>query len=696
MAVDRLMVRGKAVGQLDEQEARAELRWLADEIETHNAAYYQDDSPLVDDANYDRLQLRNREIEARFPDLKLASSPSQTVGAKPSGRFAKVRHAQPMLSLDNAFADEDVVDFVERVRRFLRLEADTPVPLAAEPKIDGLSLSLRYEQGALVLAATRGDGSEGEDVTANARTIADIPQQLAGAKVPDVVEVRGEVYLAKADFIALNARQAEAGDKLFANPRNAAAGALRQQDPAITATRPLRFFAYSWGEVSALPCATQVAMLEWLDQLGFTVNDRAKRCTDVAQALDFYRTIAADRSALDYDIDGVVYKVDALEWQARLGQVARAPRWAIAHKFPAEQAQTRLLDIEIQVGRTGALTPVARLEPVTVGGVVVSNATLHNADEISRKDLRIGDLVTVQRAGDVIPQVLGHVDDGQHEARPAFVFPATCPVCGSHAVREEGEVVVRCTGGLVCPAQQLERLSHFVGRAAFDIDGLGEKQLQRLVAEGLVKTPADIFRLAKDEQTMSGWKGWGEVSVRNLLAAIEERRTIALHRFIYALGIRHVGEVTAKDMARSFGSIAALQKALEDPDSAGATLIAIDGIGPKVAQAVEDFFAEPLNSKLIGDLLGELKVETVSAVTSESPVAGKTVVFTGTLEQMSRDEAKARAEALGARVSGSVSAKTDLLVAGPGAGSKLKKAQELGITTLDEAGWLHLIADIKA
>ncbi|MEX6723868.1 NAD-dependent DNA ligase LigA [Parapedomonas caeni] len=715
--MDRLLTRRKGVDALSEKEAKAELGWLAEEIADHNRRYYQEDAPSIPDAAYDGLVARHRAIEARFPQLVDLLSPAHQVGAAPVSKFRKVRHARPMLSLDNAFADQDVRDFLDRVRGFLKLDAAAPVVVTAEPKIDGLSLSLRYENGALTVAATRGDGSEGEDVTANVRTIGDIPQQLGGAGWPAVLEVRGEVYMAKADFAALNEAQAAAGDKTFANPRNAAAGSLRQLDPAITAKRPLSFFAYAWGEVSALPADSQWEMLAALKSYGFPVNARVRRCASLDDILAYYAETEADRAGLGYDIDGVVYKVDRLDWQDRLGQVARSPRWAIAHKFPAEKATTILRDIEIQVGRTGALTPVAKLEPVTVGGVVVTNATLHNEDEIARKDVRIGDTVIVQRAGDVIPQVLGVVPERRPaDARP-FAFPHLCPVCGSHAERETGEVIRRCTGGLICKAQRVERLRHFVSRTALDIEGLGEKHIEAFFADGIIDTPADIFRLKDRAADIETREGWGRQSVARLLAAIEARRAVPLDRFIFALGIRHVGEVTARDLAKAYGDFGALRAALEAlgaereatiarmrdsglaaPDiekKLAAELqarISVAQIGPVVAEALVDFFAEPHNSQVLDELLREVTVEPYVFETTQSEVTGKTLVFTGTLEQMTRDEAEARAERLGARIAKSVSAKTDLLIAGPGAGSKLKKAQSLGVAVIDEAAWLDIVA----
>jgi DNA ligase (NAD+) len=678
--------------RLTPEDAAREHARLVGEINEHNRHYYQEDAPVVSDAEYDALLRRLQDIEALFPELVTPASPTQQVGAPPTSGFAKVRHAVPMLSLANAFDDDDVTEFVARVRRFLNPPEDEPVVLVAEPKIDGLSVSLRYEHQAFVRGATRGDGTEGEDITANLRTIADVPDKLpAGA--PDTVEVRGEVYMPKSEFAALNARQEAAGDKVFANPRNAAAGSLRQLDPTITASRTLRMFAYAWGEISTEPVGTHWSFLENLKAWGFQVNPLIQRCDGVDTALAAYQMIGEARPTLDYDIDGVVYKVDRLDWQARLGFVSRAPRWAIAHKFPAEQAITVLRDIDIQVGRTGALTPVARLEPVTVGGVVVSNATLHNEDEIARKDVRVGDTVVVQRAGDVIPQIVEVVLDKRPKKAKPYAFPDHCPVCNSEAVRDEGEAVRRCTGGLICPAQAVERLKHFVSRDAFDIEGLGAKHIVAFWDDGLIKEPADIFGLTS--QMLADREGWGEQSAANLIAAIAEHRGIALDRFIYALGIRQVGQATARLLARSYLTLEAWRAAMaaaQDPDSdAYQELIAIDGIGAAVAADILSFLHEPHNQRVLDDLDAALEIEPFEQPASDSAIAGKTIVFTGTLEQMSRPEAKARAEALGAKVSGSVSKKTDLVVAGPGAGSKGRKAAELGIETIDEDAWLKLI-----
>jgi DNA ligase (NAD+) len=699
----------KPVDALGEAEARAELARLAKEIAEHDRRYHGEDAPVISDAEYDALRQRNAAIEARFPELARTDSPSTRVGAKPSGRFRKVRHTVPMLSLDNAFADEDVAEFMGRVRRFLGLPAEQDVALTAEPKIDGLSASLRYEFGELVLGATRGDGTEGEDVTQNIRTIGEIPQRLKG-RAPDVIEVRGEVYMTHADFAEMNAREAEKGGRVFANPRSSAAGSLRQLDPKITAARPLHFFAYAWGEISAYPADTQSGMLECFAAWGFRTNPLTERCATLDQVLEFHRRMEGKRASLGYDIDGVVYKVDDLALQRRLGFVSRAPRWAVAHKFAAEQATTVLEGIEIQVGRTGSLSPVARLRPVTVGGVVVANATLHNEDYIKGigndgrpirdgKDIRIGDTVTVQRAGDVIPQIV----DVNLSERPAgsqpYQFPIACPECGSDAVREHNpntgreDSIRRCTGGLICPAQAVERLRHFVGRDTFDIEGLGAKQVEAFYRDGLIRHPSDIFRLRPE--MLSGREGYGATSIGNLMRAIEERRQVDLNRFIHALGIRHVGETNAKLLARHFGSFEALRTiataAANSDEGAWAELTGVEGIGPVVGEAIVQFFREEHNQAELDRLLAKVTPRPMEAVAASSPVAGKTVVFTGALEKMTREEAKAMAERLGARVAGSVSAKTDLVVAGPGAGSKLKKAAELGIEVIDEDAWLDRV-----
>ncbi|MDP1630563.1 MAG: NAD-dependent DNA ligase LigA [Caulobacter sp.] len=773
------------VPELTESDAADELERLADELAAHDLRYHQQDAPTISDADYDALKRRNSAIEARFPQLIRDNSPSLRVGASRSEQFAPIAHGVPMLSLDNAFSDEEVEDFVARVRRFLRLPADEAVAFTAEPKIDGLSASIRYETGVLIRGATRGDGRTGEDITANLRTLRDIPERLAGAGWPDVIEIRGEVYAPLAEFEAFNAAAEAAGERTYANPRNFAAGSLRQIDSAVTAKRPLKFFAYAWGEVSAPFAETQAEALEKLAAWGFTTNDRSRRVENAAGLLGVYRDIAAARATLAYDIDGVVYKVDRLDWQQRLGFVSRSPRWAIAHKFPAEQATTVLEDIEIQVGRTGALTPVARLHPVTVGGVVVRNATLHNADEIARKDVRIGDTVTIQRAGDVIPQVLGPVDADRPDRGPAYDFPTICicplktPVVQDITAGGAVTVARRCTGELACPFQKLERLKHFVSRRAFDIEGLGEKQLQAFLDEGWLAEPADIFRLARDEEKLAALRerdGYGETSVANLIRNIDARRTIGMDRFLFGLGIRDIGETTASHLARAFDDFEMLEQAVlrasqqspsaayveltalpglgpkardqllslapalgEDPwpqaamsqkidhAAAGLTaparraladrfeswdafvstvreaadgapgedflaLSAIDGVGPVAAQSVADFFREPHNRRLVEALVAELDAVTpLAKPKADTAVAGKTVVFTGALEKMTRDEAKAQATALGAKVAGSVSKKTDLVVAGPGAGSKLKDAEKHGVEVLTEDEWLALI-----
>ncbi|MCU0830752.1 MAG: NAD-dependent DNA ligase LigA [Rhizobiaceae bacterium] len=702
-------LRGKPVDALYASEAAAELAALADEIAAHDKRYHRDDAPTISDAEYDALRIRNAAIEARFPDLVRADSPSRAVGAEVSEKFGKIRHAVPMLSLDNAFSEEDIADFITRIRRFLRLHDDTPVALTAEPKIDGLSLSLRYENGVLVHAATRGDGQEGEDVTANARTIADIPHRLAAPDLldppPPVFEVRGEVYMSHADFAALNARALADGTQTYANPRNAAAGSLRQLDAAITRERALKFYAYAWGEVSDMPAGTQTGMVEALKGFGFKTNDLMARFDSVEGLLSHYRMIEARRAALGYDIDGVVYKVDDLELQRRLGFVSRSPRWAVAHKFPAEKAVTVLEAIDIQVGRTGALTPVARLRPVTVGGVVVTNATLHNAEEIERLGVKIGDTVRVQRAGDVIPQILG-VEASPADA-VAFTFPHLCPCeLKTPVVREvtasgvEG-VVSRCSGEFACPYQRIEHLRHFVSRRAFDIEGLGEKQIEFFFNDPdlPVKSPADIFTLAaRDAASLKKLKdkdGFGALSVAKLFEAIEARRMIALDRMIYGLGIRHVGEATARVLARAYGSWgafhdAALKVAGGDVTARG-EMDALEDIGDAVLDAIARYFSEPHNLELVERLASALSIQDAERPAAESPVAGMTIVFTGALERMSRDEAKAMAERLGAKAAGSVSKKTDLVVAGPGAGSKLADARKFGVEVIDEAEWFRRI-----
>ncbi|NOD83460.1 NAD-dependent DNA ligase LigA [Ruegeria sp. HKCCD6119] len=742
-----------SISELTEDEARAELARLAELLSKANTLYHTADAPDMSDADYDALKRRNAEIEARFPHLKRTDSPTDQVGAKPADGFSKVTHAVRMMSLGNAFDDDDVADFDRSIRKYLGLGAGESLAYTAEPKIDGLSLSLRYENGQLVQAATRGDGEIGENVTANARTVSDIPQHLKNA--PEVLEVRGEVYMSHADFEALNARQAERGGKPFANPRNAAAGSLRQLDPEITRSRPLRFFAYAWGEVSEPLSDSQIGAVERLKSLGFSTNPLTRLCKTTQEMLEHYQDIEAQRSTLAYDIDGVVYKVNDLSLQARLGFRSTTPRWAIAHKFPAELAWTRLEAIDIQVGRTGALSPVARLHPVTVGGVVVSNATLHNEDYIAGrdakggtirdgKDIRVGDWVQVYRAGDVIPKL----SDVDLSKRPAgsqpFIFPTRCPECQSEAIREEGDAVRRCTGGLICPAQAVEKLKHFVSRKAFDIEGLGAKQIEMFYDDPIlpIKTPADIFTLEQRDRTnlarLKNRDGWGETSARNLFAAIDEKRTIPFARLLFALGIRHVGEVGARDLALFYRDWETMTQALDtarpaalaqrqadeaedaeraaalaegrrarvkevrdaaitaarvppDANAAWAELIGIDGIGATLGLSLSDAFSNVEERRAFDTLRKELTIVAPDAPASDSPVAGKTVVFTGTLEKMTRAEAKARAEALGAKVSGSVSKKTDILVAGPGAGSKARKAAELGIETLDEDGWLQLI-----
>jgi DNA ligase (NAD+) len=768
----------KPVEQLSPAEAQAELDRLSVELSRHDSAYYQLDAPEISDAEYDALKHRALEIEDAFPDLTTIDSPSRRVGAAASSQFAPVRHGKPMLSLDNAFNDEDVADFEARIRRFLMLPVDSELAFAAELKIDGLSASLRYEKGVFVRGATRGDGETGEDVTANLRTLDDIPQRLSGSGWPDVIEIRGEVYAPNDAFDAFNRAAQAAGQRTYANPRNFAAGSLRQKDPTVTAQRPLRFFAYAWGETSTEFATTQSEALTAFRSWGLPVNPRSQRVVGAEGLVAYYGGLQAERAGLGYDIDGVVYKVDRLDWQTRLGFVARSPRWAIAHKFPAEQAQTVLEGIDIQVGRTGSLTPVARLHPVTVGGVVVRNATLHNEDEIARKGVRIGDTVILQRAGDVIPQILGVVTDKRPAGAEPYVFPTHCPVCGSEAVREDGEARRRCTGGLVCNAQLVERLKHFVSRRAFDIEGLGEKQLLGFHERGWLKEPADIFRLARDEARLGELRqedGYGETSVRNLVDGINVRRTIALDRLIFGLGIREIGEQTSLLLARHFGSWSAFEatglaasqgrpspdwsrlseghgvserilailataeppvedpwpdapidqklslafpgiaaparRALaeratgwpqilrlaevarfEGPSEALMEIAGISGVGPVAARALADFFHEPHNQAVVVALVEQLdEIRDAERPQADSPVSGKVVVFTGSLERFTRDEAKARAESLGAKVSGSVSKKTDYVVAGPGAGSKLVEAQKHGVTVLTEDEWLALI-----
>ncbi len=713
----------KSVNKLTSAEAEKELDRLAKEIAHHDRAYHGEDAPDISDADYDALRRRNADIEERFPLLVRADSPSHRVGAKASAKFAKIMHRKPMLSLDNAFSDEDVAEFLGRVRRFLGLKEEDEVAVTAEPKIDGLSASLRYENGVLVQGATRGDGQEGEDIAANLRTISDIPLRLKG-KPPAVLEVRGEVYMTHKAFAALNKRQEKDGKPTYANPRNSAAGSVRQLDPSITASRALNFFAYAWGDISELPAKTHNGMLEKFESYGLPVNQLTQRCESLEQILKFYRGIESRRAKLGYDIDGVVYKVDRLDLQERLGFVSRSPRWATAHKFLAEQAETVLEDIEIQVGRTGKLAPVARLKPVTVGGVVVSNASLHNEDEIVRKDVRIGDSVVIQRAGDVIPQILRVIPEKRPKSAKPYKFPDTCPICGSHAVREvdekTGKVDVdrRCTGGLICDAQTVERLKYFVARDGFDIEGLGGTMIELFHDKGLLKEPADIFALTDKPEKVSKVLAEHRVAlsearraaegkdpvkkvgkeidredkvVENLMAAIEKRRTIGLDRLINALGIRHVGETTARLLARRYLTLDSVLKGMT-ADDALEELQHIEGIGGVVAEAIHDFFDEPHNLKALGRLLDWLTVTDMAAPAQSSPVSGKTVVFTGTLEKMTRQEAKARAESLGAKVSGAVSAKTDIVVAGPGAGSKLKEAQKHGVEVMDEDAWLKLIS----
>ncbi len=673
---------------LSEADAANRLMRLAREIARHDKLYHDQDAPEISDADYDALVRENRELEERFPQLVRPDSPSKRLGAAPTTALAKVAHARPMLSLDNAFSDEEMIEFVGRVRRFLALPADERIALTAEPKIDGLSCSLRYEKGQLVLAATRGDGAVGEDVTANVRTIRDIPQSILDG--PDVLEVRGEVYMRKADFEALNERQEASGGKVFANPRNAAAGSLRQKDPAITAARPLRFYAHGWGEVSEPLAAMQLLAMKRLEGLGFPISDLIKRCDTIDEVFAHYRAIERARAELPYDIDGVVYKVGRLDWQERLGQVGRAPRWAIARKFPAEKAETTLEAIDIQVGRTGKLTPVGRLTPVGVGGVVVANVTLHNRDEIERLGLRIGDRVRIQRAGDVIPQVVENLT--RDEPRPAYVFPDHCPMCDSEAVAEEGEVDVRCTGGLICPAQRFERLRHFVSRGSLDIEGLGEKSIAEFIELGWLNSPADILRLHQHREELLGREGWKEKSVDNLFAAIEAKREPDGPRFLFGLGIRHVGIVTARDLLKCFGTIEELRR-VALAEGGEAELSSVQGVGPVVAEALVDFFHESHNREALDDLLSEISPKPFVSDSKQTEWTGKTIVFTGSLETMSRDEAKAQAERLGARAAGSVSAKTDLVVAGPGAGSKLKKAEEFGVRVINEADWAKIVAE---
>jgi DNA ligase (NAD+) len=697
----------KPVEQLAIDEVPGELERLAKEIAHHDELYHRKDAPEISDADYDALRRRNDALEQRYPELVREDSPNKRVGAAPAEAFGKVVHKVPMLSLSNGFEDNDVTEFWNRIRRFLNLKEGEELAVTAEPKIDGLSASLRYEKGKFIVGATRGDGREGENVTENLKTIDDVPAVLKGKHLPDVFEVRGEVYMSHKDFEALNARQVKDGKPPFANPRNAAAGSLRQLDPKITASRSLRFFAYAWGEASEVPSDTHSGMIETFRHWGFTVNPFFRVCTSAEELLAFYHEIEETRANLGYDIDGVVYKVNRLDWQQRLGFVSRSPRWALAHKFPAEQAMTVLEGIDIQVGRTGALTPVARLKPVTVGGVVVSNATLHNEDEIERLGVRIGDTVVVQRAGDVIPQIVQVIEDKRPKNARRFKFPDICPACGSHAVRETNEktgkvdAVRRCTGGLICPAQAVERLRHFVSRNAFDIEGLGEKQIAAFYDDGLILQPGDIFTLEeRDKRSLKKLKdreGWGETSARNLFAAIDARREIDLDRFIFGLGIRHVGETNARLLARSYGTlnhfVEEMEKAAKEDSEARRELLAIDGVGDVLAEALVDFFSEKHNREVLATLKkAGVKAIPLPAQETSSPIAGKTVVFTGSLERMTRSEAKARAEQMGAKVAGSVSAKTDLVVAGPGAGSKLAKAAELGIEVITEDEWMEMAA----
>jgi DNA ligase (NAD+) len=715
--LDHMIAKSKTLSPVDEltkAQAKVELKRLTLELESHDKHYYQEDAPKITDAEYDALRKRFNAIEARFPEFVTSDSPSQKIGAQPSGRFAKVRHAVPMLSLDNAFAEDDVVDFAARIRRFLRLGDDDKIDFSAEPKIDGLSMSLRYEGGELVTAATRGDGAEGEDVTANIRTLKDVPKLLKGRNVPEICEVRGEVYMTKQAFLALNERQKAAGDTVFANPRNSAAGSLRQKDAAITASRPLGFFAYAWGQMSAMPADTQSGMIGWFERCGFRTNPLTKLCHSVEQLIAFHCKIEEQRGKLDYDIDGVVYKVDRIDWQERLGFVSRTPRWAIAHKFPAERAITVLRDIEIQVGRTGSFTPVGKLEPIGVGGVIVQNVTLHNEDYIKGiggdgeqlregRDIRIGDTVIVQRAGDVIPQVVDVVLDKRPRNAKVFHFPKKCP-CPLHTdvVREEtatGEegARARCTGEFACPYQKIEHLKLFASRRAFDIEGLGEKQIELFFEKEWVREPADIFTLpARNNRIrLEENEGYGETSVRNLFAAIEERRRIALERFIFALGMRHVGETTALALARGYGSWKAFHdaclKVAKGDEEAMVEMDALDQIGETVIASIKAYFGESHNRGIVERLTKEVTIVDAEKPKSDSAIAGKTVVFTGSLEKMTRDEAKAMAERLGAKAAGSVSKKTDYVVAGPGAGSKLADAKKHGVEVLTEDEWLDLI-----
>ena len=691
----------KAVDDLSKKDAAAELKLLTADMAEHDRRYYQDDAPTITDSEYDLLKARNEAIESRFPDLIRKDSPSRKVGAAPATGFKKYRHTVPMLSLGNVFTVEDVEDFFARIRRFLGLDENEIIDVIAEPKIDGLSFSARYENRHFTVGATRGDGQEGEDITANLRVIGDLPETLSG-DAPKVLDVRGEVLMTKDDFKALNDAQSKKDAKVFANPRNAAAGSLRQLDTEITKSRPLTLFAYAWGEADPTDWDSQQEYMNRLKAWGFPTNPLTRLCHTVEETLKTYRHIESQRATLPYDIDGVVYKVNRLDWQQRLGFVSRAPRWATAHKFPAEQAETVLDSIDIQVGRTGSLTPVARLKPVTVGGVVVSNATLHNEDEIARKDIREGDTVIIQRAGDVIPQVVRVITEKRPKKSKPYVYPETCPICGSLAVREEGEAVRRCTGGLICEAQAVERLKHFVSRNAFDIEGLGAKNIETFHADGLITSPVDIFTLAKRDADpvnltpLKNQEGWGDTSADNLFQAIEDKRTVELDRFLYALGIRQVGQATARLLAQAYGSLkalrAAMDKAQDRESQAYQDLLNIESVGAAVADDLLGFFAEPLNQDILDGLAHELTIQDFAAPdTVASPISGKTVVFTGTLETMTRNEAKAEAQALGTKVAGSVSAKTDLVVAGPGAGSKLKQAESFGVQVVDEQGYLKMI-----
>lgn len=701
------MSEANAVEKLTEAEARKELARLSTEIKLADAAYYAEDDPHLTDAQYDALRQRNIAIEAHFPHLKRKDSPTNRVGAPLKDGFGKIEHGVPMLSLDNAFSEEDVTEFAARIRRFLGLSNDEPLSLTAEPKIDGLSLSITYENGKMIKAATRGDGKTGEDVTANAKMLADVPQTLGGGGWPANIEIRGEVYMAASDFAALNDAEEAAGRKTYMNPRNAAAGALRQKDPSVTASRPLKFFAYAWGETSVPFAETQSEAVNALANWGFSTNPLFASHNSVDGLIEAYNDIAEQRADLGYDIDGVVYKVDRLDWQSRLGQVSRFPRWAIAHKFPAEKAITKLESIDIQVGRTGSLTPVARLTPVTVGGVVVSNATLHNEDEIARLDVRVGDHVEIQRAGDVIPQVLRVTDSDRPGRGEAYQMPTVCPECQSLAVREvddkgNEDVRRRCTGGLTCPAQALERLKYFVSRKTLDIDGLGGKQIEMFYERGIIQAPQHIFQLEQRISDaglppLSEWGGFGETSARNLKSAIDQKRDVPFARFLNGLGIRHVGETTSGLMARTFVKWsefwAAVESAVENPDGEGAeALVSIDGIGGAAVGSLTAFASEPHNQTMLAELLSEVTVLDGEAPSSDSLIAGKVVVFTGSLEAMTRDEAKAKATSLGAKVAGSVSSKTDILVAGPGAGSKLKKAESLSVTVMTEAEWIDFVS----